>query len=110
MFDILAAGRRHARDDYLVYTNVDIHPVPGLFQILAGFAELDVDGVLVNRRTVENFPPDVPSGLAAASIGIRHDGFDCFAFTTREALNVFAAASHCQRRRLDEFWRNHPEH
>ena len=82
LFEVLAAGRRKAGpDDYLVFTNSDICLLLGFYDTIASVIGLGYDAVIVNRRTVEAFPPDPAlAPIMATSLGENHPGFDCFVF------------------------------
>lgn len=82
LFDVLAAGRLHAGPlDYMILTNTDICLLMGFYDAMATLIGLGYDSIVVNRRTVEPFPPDPRlAPIISASMGACHPGFDCFVF------------------------------
>lgn len=67
--------------DYLIYTNVDIAPVPSFYVAVAQIIEQGYDAFVINRRTLPkgNYTPVHLTWLYAQA-GESHPGFDCFVF------------------------------
>jgi hypothetical protein len=79
-------GRAHdATDaDWLIFTNVDICPMPHFYDAVHRWVSLGHDTLVVNRRTVSgawHSPDDIP--LMYSEIGGQHPGYDCFVFPRR---------------------------
>ncbi len=82
--------------DWLVYTNVDIAPVPDFYTAIAALIGQGYDAFTVNRRTLlrdwPNGVSDLP--LMRAQLGEPHPGRDCFVFA-REAARSFDCGGTC---------------
>jgi len=88
LFDIIGGAAAHSAD-YVVFTNVDICPVPHFYRTLDGLLARGFDGLVVNRRTLTGWPADpMMVDLMAADPGKPHEGYDCFVFA-RERLSRF---------------------
>ncbi len=82
--------------DWIVYTNVDIAPVPDFYTAVAALIGQGYDAFSVNRRTL---PRDWPNGvsdlpLMRVQLGEAHPGRDCFVFA-REAARLFDCGETC---------------
>ena len=89
-----AAGRLRA--DWIIYTNVDIAPMPDFYAAAAALIDRGHDAFTINRRTI---PRDWPNGvsdlpLMRAHPGTAHPGRDCFVFA-REAARGFDLGAAC---------------
>ena len=82
--------------DWIVYTNVDIAPVPDFYTAIAALIGQGYDAFSVNRRTLPRDWPNGVSGLPLmrAQLGEAHPGRDCFVFT-REAAREFDCGQTC---------------
>ena len=97
--DLLARGVDAADRfgaDWIVYTNVDIAPMPDFYTAIAALIDRGHDAFTINRRTI---PRDWPNGvsdlpLMRAEAGTPHPGRDCFVFG-REAARAFDAGLAC---------------
>ncbi len=80
LFDVLF-GAQNSEADYVVFTNVDICPVPHFYCSLDAMLARGYDSLAVNRRTLTGWPVD-PNlvGLMALDQGRPHEGYDCFVF------------------------------
>jgi hypothetical protein len=80
--DIISRGGQvAAADDWLIFTNVDITPLPHFYLFLAELLRRGVDGLVVNRRTISKSYADVKQlPLAFSELGETHPGLDCFVF------------------------------
>lgn len=70
--------RRH---EYLIYTNIDISPMPHFYLFIYSVLRFGYDSLIINRRTVPNIykeANDLP--IMSADIGKPHPGLDCFIF------------------------------
>lgn len=79
--DILDRLYQQSRADYVIYTNVDIAPMPHFYVTLDYLIRQGYDTFIVNRRTIPGHysrPSDVP--LMYAELGDIHPGSDCFVF------------------------------
>jgi len=88
LFDILSAAR-NSDADYVIFTNVDICPVPHFYRTVAAILATGYDALVINRRTLAGWPID--PGLLdfmAMDHGRPHEGYDCFVFK-RKALDLF---------------------
>lgn len=67
--------------DYLIYTNVDIAPLPHFYRFVAYVIEQGYDAFVIHRRTLPAavYSPDQLPWLYA-QIGRPHPGTDCFVF------------------------------
>lgn len=86
LFDILEAANRIPMedDDYIVYTNMDIIPVPHFYDALGEIASKGIDAVSITRRTVSSVEGDTPfSALLFSEVGKAHPGTDCLVFKRR---------------------------
>jgi hypothetical protein len=94
--DILQLQYEGAEDaDYLIYTNVDIAPVPHFYVTLAQLIEKGHDGIIINRRVISDrykSPAELP--LMYAAVGRPHPGFDCFVYP-REAFSKYRLGDVC---------------
>jgi len=82
LFDILdRAATYAAHDDYLIYTNIDICPMPHFYRAIRDLIGLGVDAITVNRRTISDLADyRTYQALAASEVGLNHVGFDCLIF------------------------------
>jgi len=88
LFDILG-GAKDSGGDFVVFTNVDICPVPHFYQSIEGLLNRGFDALVINRRTITGWPVDPGLiDLMAMDPGRPHEGYDCFVFR-REALAQF---------------------
>lgn len=90
LFDILT-GAANCGADYVIFTNVDICPVPHFYCTVDALLARGCDALVINRRILEGWPedPDLVD-LMAADPGSPHRGYDCFVFR-RAALTHFVA-------------------
>ena len=84
------------RADWIIYTNVDIAPMPDFYAAIAALIDGGHDAFTINRRTI---PRDWPNGvsdlpLMRAQVGTPHPGRDCFVFG-REAARGFDLGTAC---------------
>ena len=72
--------------EFIIYTNVDIAPMPDFYLAVAALLDQGCDAFTINRRTLKKDWPggvgDLP--LMRAQVGEVHPGRDCFVFN-REA-------------------------
>lgn len=82
VFDILESGMEAAGDaDFMIFTNVDICPMPHFYEFISRLLDLDFDALLINRRVAGTFPlEDRWRTLLESDYGGPHPGFDCFVF------------------------------
>jgi hypothetical protein len=92
LFDILDRGCDYARrvcaeqngdaeTTLMIFSNVDICPLPHFYQAVADLTAKGYDTITINRRSIAEVPPrleDIPAMYS--DIGIDHTGFDCFVF------------------------------
>jgi hypothetical protein len=85
LFDILDAAAAQANPaGYLIYTNSDICLNPDFYIAVRSLLNMGFDALIINRRTVGNIDQYASNPhLAAADIGAKHPGFDCFVFPTQ---------------------------
>lgn len=93
IFDILDSGiavvEKPAEipdcEDYIVFTNMDIHLQPCFYLVLLDFIREGYDIIDVHRRTIPEYEPSIhllPSMFA--ELGVHHGGLDCIAFPRRK--------------------------
>jgi hypothetical protein len=66
---------------YMIYSNVDIAPMPYFYTALAEIIKQGYDGFIINRRTISDHyggPEHIHSMFA--EVGETHPGSDCFVF------------------------------
>ena len=79
--DILDRLFRETRAHYLIYTNVDIAPMPHFYVSLERIIRQGHDAFIVNRRTIgKNYTGISEIPMMFADIGEPHPGCDCFVF------------------------------
>ena len=85
LYDIIGAALPHAADDdYIVYTNVDIIPVPHFYDALEEIAKRGIDAFSINRRTLSgNWEGSGLSALSLSEVGSAHPGTDCLVFKAK---------------------------
>lgn len=86
LYDILKTALQHSSsdEDYLIYTNVDIIPVPHFYDALAEITARGIDAFSVNRRTLSDSWKSTCSPLLTLSeIGDPHPGTDCLVFKAK---------------------------
>jgi hypothetical protein len=74
-------GGHDARCEYLIYTNIDISPMPYFYTFLYQMLRFGFDSLVINRRTISDVytqTSDLP--IMYADMGIQHPGLDCFIF------------------------------
>lgn len=79
--DILDRLYAHSHADYLIYSNVDIAPMPYFYSAVRHLIKQGYDAFAVNRRTISasySSPSELP--LMYAQAGKKHKGWDCFIF------------------------------
>ncbi|MDY0296437.1 MAG: hypothetical protein RB296_03880 [Acidobacteriota bacterium] len=82
--DILERIHAGIAADFMIFTNADIALLPFFYLSLARLAENGYDAMVINRRTIPDYPrvsDAIP--LMAAEIGGPHPGYDCFVFEHR---------------------------
>ncbi len=89
-----AAGRLGA--DWIIYSNVDIAPMPDFYSAVSALLDRGYDAFTINRRTITR---DWPNGvsdlpLMRAQAGAPHPGRDCFVFG-REVARAFDCGLAC---------------
>ena len=82
--------------DWIIYSNVDIAPMPDFYSAIAALLARGYDAFSINRRTIR---ADWPGGvsdlpLMRAEVGTPHPGRDCFVFA-REAARAFDCGDAC---------------
>jgi len=81
--------------DYLIYTNVDIGLMPFFYQAVAQMLRKGYDGLVINRRTIdEQFTKVEDLALIYSSVGEKHPGYDCFVFR-RNAFTQYELGKIC---------------
>ena len=99
LHDLLASAVNaadHVGAQWIIYTNVDIAPMPDFYPAVAAMINGGHDAFTINRRTISQ---DWPNGvldlpLMRAETGAPHPGRDCFVFE-REAARAFDAGLAC---------------
>ncbi len=82
--DLLERAYRASDADYIIYTNVDIAPLPHFYTAVATWLTAGFDALVINRRTISDTwqsPEQLP--LILSDPGKPHPGFDCFVFPRR---------------------------
>jgi FkbM family methyltransferase len=82
VFDILERGIEAAADaDFVIFTNVDICPMPHFYELISRLLDLGFEALLINRRVAGTFPSEERwRALMESDYGGPHPGFDCFVF------------------------------
>lgn len=85
LFDLLEAIKKSSTTaTHVAFTNSDIHLQPWFYEVCLSFLQSGYDSLIVNRRTIEQYPtelpPGIPSSLRQAEPGSTHPGLDCFLF------------------------------
>jgi hypothetical protein len=85
LYDIIGAALSQAGDeDYIIYTNADIIPVPHFYDALAEIAQRGIDAFSINRRTLSgNWEGSGLSALSLSEVGSAHPGTDCLVFKAK---------------------------
>lgn len=98
LFDILDAplpGGEAAEDDYIIYTNIDIAPMPSFYRFVHEVAIRGFDAFAINRRTVDaQIGTGSDFGMMHCEIGTPHPGTDCLVFR-RAFLDKFVKSECC---------------
>ena len=79
--DILDRLYEATEAEYMIYTNVDIAPMPHFYLIVDKLIALGYDAFIINRRSISDIytkPQDL--SLMYAQVGKPHPGCDCFVF------------------------------
>jgi hypothetical protein len=72
-------------EDFIIFTNMDIHLQPHFYQAVAEFIRDGYDTIDVHRRTIPQYPPQVQLlPVMYAETGIHHGGLDCIIFPRRK--------------------------
>jgi hypothetical protein len=111
LFDILKLGVEAADrtqllpqgDQFIIYTNSDIHVQPYFYTAISDLIRMGYDVITINRRTIgKQSLPGLGLSLMCADGGIDHPGYDCFVFPRRlfdefMLSNVCIGAGHVMR-------------
>lgn len=93
--DILDRAYQASDAEYIIYTNVDISPLPHFYLAIDQFIESGIDAFVINRRTISSQFQEIKHiPLMYAQIGQPHRGWDCFIFR-REVYPHFKLGSVC---------------
>lgn len=78
--DILERAAEHSEAEYIIYSNMDIVPVPHFYDGVAALLNKHkCSALIINRRRVDASLMSNPDLLIAES-GLPHPGYDCFVF------------------------------
>lgn len=92
--DVLGKTAEIPDTEFVIYSNMDIIPVPGFYDGIAALLEkLKCDALIVNRRRVSADLADQPELLFLES-GLPHPGYDCFVFR-KELLSELTLKNCC---------------
>lgn len=80
-------------EDYLVFSNMDIHLQPHFYVALNDLVRAGYDSIDVTRRTVID-APDLPLSLLYSQYGEPHGGTDCIVFS-RKIYSSFRKNNAC---------------
>jgi hypothetical protein len=81
LVDILSGAREFREADHVIFSNIDIAPMPYFYLSLAQLLSQGYDAFIVTRRTIHasfGSCDDLP--LMYAEVGTAHPGCDCFVF------------------------------
>jgi hypothetical protein len=94
LFDLIEAALVEDVDT-VIFTNVDIIPLPHFYSAVSKLFECGFDALVINRRTIDGEFDD-PSllPLLLADYGRPHEGHDCFVFNVK-AARQFIRTSAC---------------
>lgn len=98
LYDILEAELPRGaaeKDDYLIYTNIDIAPTPSFYRFVHEVAQRGIDAFAINRRTVDQgIGLGGDFGMMHSEMGDIHPGTDCLVFR-RELLGKMMRSDCC---------------
>ena len=94
LFDLIEAALGDDVDT-IIFTNVDILPLPHFYAAISRLLDYGFDMLVINRRTIDAACPD-PSllSLLFADCGRRHEGHDCFVLSVA-AIRRFIRTNAC---------------
>jgi hypothetical protein len=82
-------------EDFIIFTNMDIHLQPHFYIVVSEFIKEGYDIIDVHRRTIPNYPPslhELPTMFAEP--GVHHGGLDCIIFP-RQKYTSFVKNNAC---------------
>jgi hypothetical protein len=83
--DILKRAYKIAgRNDFIIYTNVDIAVQPNFYNWIIERIDEGVDAMIINRRTISDIHTEIKDlPKMYVEKGEKHPGYDCFVFQKR---------------------------
>lgn len=82
--DLLQRAHDATDADWLIFTNVDISPMPYFYEAVHRWLSLGHDTLVINRRTISGeWHSNDDIALMYSEIGGQHPGYDCFVFPRR---------------------------
>lgn len=92
--DILNTAAAQTSAEYLIYSNVDISPMPHFYQSIEDLLQHH-DALVINRRSIDkSYSSDRPLTDFYIQNGESHPGFDCFVFK-KSLLKQFTLGETC---------------
>lgn len=92
--DILGKTEEIPETEYVIFSNMDIIPVPGFYDGIGALIDhMKCDALIVNRRRVSAAFAERPE-LLLYETGLPHPGYDCFIFR-KELLTKFTLGNCC---------------
>ena len=92
--DILDKLYQSTDAEYLIYTNVDIAPLPHFYASINAIIDAGFDAFVINRRTISKKYDLADLPLMYADLGETHPGHDCFVFR-RDAYSKYILGDVC---------------
>ena len=82
IYDILDNVYQATNADYIMYTNIDIIPMPQLYLLVNSYIQDGFDSIIINRRNIEKTKDNSLNTLSKiwSAIGNEDYGYDCFTF------------------------------
>lgn len=81
--------------EYLVFSNVDISPMPYFYGALGAWIDEGFDALVINRRTISaRYTACAQIPFMYSEVGRKHEGHDCFLFR-KDAYPRYALAEVC---------------
>lgn len=70
------------KEDYYIYTNIDITLMPHFYSTINKLISSGIDAIAINRKTIRNDLDNINDlPLLYSEIGKPHEGIDCFVFS-----------------------------
>ncbi len=95
ILDVVKTNYNATDNQYIIYSNIDIAPMPLFYDLLRDITMRDIDAIVINRRTVsEKWGKGNNETLMYSDVGKVHPGTDCFIFK-RKIFDEFIKSETC---------------